>query len=141
MQRLNTLMKSLMLRRTKIQLQENGELKALPSKQIKIVEINLHKDEMNVYQKILIYSQTLFAQFLIQRENKNDYGVNPLERQLDRAKIEHYQKMYKKLFPQVHGKNSDVKSHDILVLLLRLRQICCHPGLINSVSNQQIINA
>jgi SNF2 family DNA or RNA helicase len=29
----------------------------------------------------------------------------------------------------------DVKAFHILVLLLRLRQICCHPGLIEGVSN------
>lgn len=28
----------------------------------------------------------------------------------------------------------DIKQHEILVLLLRLRQICCHPSLITSVS-------
>lgn len=27
----------------------------------------------------------------------------------------------------------EVKSHEILVLLLRLRQICCHPGLIHAM--------
>jgi SNF2 family DNA or RNA helicase len=29
----------------------------------------------------------------------------------------------------------DIKTFHILVLLLRLRQICCHPGLIESVSS------
>jgi len=29
----------------------------------------------------------------------------------------------------------DVKAFHVLVLLLRLRQICCHPGLIEGVSN------
>jgi SNF2 family DNA or RNA helicase len=29
----------------------------------------------------------------------------------------------------------DVKTFQILVLLLRLRQICCHPGLIEGVSH------
>lgn len=29
----------------------------------------------------------------------------------------------------------DVKAFHILVLLLRLRQICCHPGLIEGVSS------
>jgi len=29
----------------------------------------------------------------------------------------------------------DVKTFHILVLLVRLRQICCHPGLIEGVSN------
>ena len=29
----------------------------------------------------------------------------------------------------------DIKAFHMLVLLLRLRQICCHPGLIEGVSN------
>merc|ERR1719210_1826762 len=29
--------------------------------------------------------------------------------------------------------NPDIKAHHLLVLLLRLRQICCHPGLIKTM--------
>ena len=32
--------------------------------------------------------------------------------------------------------HSEVKAHHLLVLLLRLRQICCHPGLIKSMLDQ-----
>lgn len=31
----------------------------------------------------------------------------------------------------------EVKSHEILVLLLRLRQICCHPGLIHAMLHDE----
>lgn len=33
--------------------------------------------------------------------------------------------------------HADVKTHEILVLLLRLRQICVHPSLINSMLDQE----
>jgi len=33
--------------------------------------------------------------------------------------------------------HADVKTHDILVLLLRLRQICCHPPLIHAMLDQE----
>lgn len=32
--------------------------------------------------------------------------------------------------------HADVKAHEILVLLLRLRQLCCHPALIHAMLNQ-----
>lgn len=32
--------------------------------------------------------------------------------------------------------HADVKAHEILVLLLRLRQLCCHPPLIHTMLNQ-----
>lgn len=34
-------------------------------------------------------------------------------------------------------KGAEIKSHQILVLLLRLRQICCHPGLVNSMLDDE----
>lgn len=32
--------------------------------------------------------------------------------------------------------HADVKAHQILVLLLRLRQLCCHPALIHAMLDQ-----
>ncbi|XP_002073794.3 transcription termination factor 2 [Drosophila willistoni] len=135
--RLNLLMKSLMLRRTKAQLQLDGKLNNLPQKELRLIEINLDKDEMNVYQKVLTYSRTLFAQFLFQRSEK-DSDMNfisdankPTYNQIKDPNGAYY-KMHQK-FAKMAGSKKEVKSHDILVLLLRLRQICCHPGLIDSM--------
>lgn len=33
--------------------------------------------------------------------------------------------------------HADVKTHEILVLLLRLRQLCCHPALIHAMLDQE----
>jgi len=33
--------------------------------------------------------------------------------------------------------HADIKTHEILVLLLRLRQICCHPALIHAMLDQE----
>lgn len=33
--------------------------------------------------------------------------------------------------------HADVKTHEILVLLLRLRQVCCHPALIHAMLDQE----
>ncbi|KAH8336448.1 hypothetical protein KR059_010713, partial [Drosophila kikkawai] len=135
--RLNLLMKSLMLRRTKAQLMSEGKLNSLPQKEMRLMEITLDTDEMNVYQMVMTYSRTLFAQFLFQRAEK-DSDANfisdankPTYNQIKDPNGAYY-KMHEK-FSRMAGGNREVKSHEILVLLLRLRQICCHPGLIDAM--------
>lgn len=82
-QRLATVMKTLMLRRTKQELQTKGELESLPEKFIEEVVVKLDSQEQLVYEKVLIYSRTLFAQFLAQRAEKDhmvDLGVGKYDR-------------------------------------------------------------
>ncbi|XP_025263627.1 transcription termination factor 2 isoform X2 [Camponotus floridanus] len=131
-QRLATVMKSLMLRRTKQELIEKGDLESLPDKLIEEVIVKLDPQEQLVYEKVLIYSRTLFAQFLVQKAEKehmsnlysgNDglaYLSNPTQNKL-------------------MAMHADVKTHQILVLLLRLRQLCCHPPLIHAMLDQDDI--
>lgn len=70
-QRLATLMKTIMLRRTKQELQSQGRLESLPEKFIEEMIVKLDSQEQLVYEKILVYSRTLFAQFLAQRAEKH----------------------------------------------------------------------
>ncbi|XP_014612648.1 PREDICTED: transcription termination factor 2-like [Polistes canadensis] len=137
-QRLATLMKSLMLRRTKQELQAQGALESLPNKNIKEIEVNLDPQEKLVYEKVLIYSRTLFAQFLAQRAEK-DHMVD-LESGLYDKPTFLSNPNKKTQFTNAQNKllslHADVKSHEILVLLLRLRQICCHPSLIHAMLDQ-----
>nr|XP_034834163.1 LOW QUALITY PROTEIN: transcription termination factor 2-like [Maniola hyperantus] len=122
-ERLNTIMSCVMLRRTKLQLQEKGQLTCLPERSTHDVSVTLQQEEMNVYQKVLVFSKTLFAQFLHQRAEKAS-GMQGLMPQKDSE----YAKMHKRMIALQGAK--PVKSHEILVLLLRLRQVCCHCGLI-----------
>ncbi|KYN02202.1 PREDICTED: transcription termination factor 2 [Cyphomyrmex costatus] len=138
-QRLATVMKTLMLRRTKQELMSNGELENLPDKSIEEVIVQLDQQEQLVYEKVLAYSRTLFAQFLAQRAekdhmldlhsgkyNKPSYFSNP-------NKETQFTKAQNKLL----ALHADVKTHEILVLLLRLRQVCCHPALIHAMLDQE----
>ncbi|XP_066588930.1 transcription termination factor 2 [Prorops nasuta] len=140
-QRLATVMKSIMLRRTKQELQNKGEIESLPSKSLEVIEIKLDTHEKLAYEKVLVYSRTLFAQFLSQRAekehmielhggrfNKPTFLSNPNK-----------QTQFTKAQSQLLSMHADVKSHEILVLLLRLRQICCHPALIHSMLDQEEI--
>jgi len=64
------IMKTLMLRRTKQELMAKDDLESLPDKSIEEVKVQLDRQEKLVYEKILVYSRTLFAQFLAQRAEK-----------------------------------------------------------------------
>lgn len=123
-------MAGILLRRTKIQLLQNGKLGDMPEKTLEVIEVNLDKDEKNVYSKILIYSKTLFAQYLNQRESKRlDYAYGDYKK--PSVQNTAYHKAHQRML-EIHGA-TEVKSHEILVLILRLRQICCHPGLISAM--------
>jgi transcription termination factor 2 len=122
-QRLQTLLKSIMLRRTKQQLQESGEISNLPKKTCEEVMIDLNREERLVYNKIMSFSQAIFAQFLNQYNEKHgtqNYDSNRL------------QKLHSR-FAKLNNVNREIQAHEILTLLLRLRQICCHPGLIKQM--------
>jgi len=67
---LATLMKTLMLRRTKEELIAKGELKNFPEKVFEEVTVRLDHEERWVYEKILFYCRTLFAHFLTKRAKR-----------------------------------------------------------------------
>lgn len=124
--RLNARLRPMLLRRTKLELQNKGQLQSLPEKHIEIISIELSTDEMNVYSRILSLSQSLFAQFMNQRTSRQEMN-NMVPHNKDM-----FRKMHEK-FRKMQGNVEEVKSSQILVLLTRLRQICDHPGLIDAV--------
>lgn len=65
-----------MLRRTKVELTEKGSLKSLPERSWQLIPVQLTKSELDIYNRILIFSRTLFAQFLHQRAEKNQDARN-----------------------------------------------------------------
>lgn len=77
----------------------------------------------------MTYSQTLFSQFLVQRSEKNHDLATHLGSDL--ANVRKLHKKYSKMFG-----NAEVNASEILTLLLRLRQICCHSGLISAMLDQ-----
>lgn len=117
-QRLHALLKSILLRRTKQQLIEGGELEELPSKEVELVKVKLNPSERFIYGKVMSYSTLVFAQFVEQSKDKfqYQYEMNGLKN------------LYNK-FRKMHGNDREIQAHEILTLLLRLRQICCHCGL------------
>lgn len=73
---MHTIISSLMLRRTKAELMLKGTLESLPDRISEQIDVKLNKDESDVYKKILIFSRTLFAQFLHQRaDTRGEEGI------------------------------------------------------------------
>lgn len=75
-ERLHTVISSLMLRRTKAELIERGTMSNLPERKWELISVQLNKKEFDVYNRILIFSRTLFAQFLHQRAEKNQDAID-----------------------------------------------------------------
>ncbi|XP_043477249.1 transcription termination factor 2 [Leptopilina heterotoma] len=135
LKRLSTVTKSLMLRRTKQELIAKGTLDELPEKFITTISIDLDEEETKIYQLVLAFSKTLFAQFLTQRAEKNhmmELNAGKFDKLafLNNIPESQFVAAQKQLLGH---KGDDVKAYHILVLILRLRQICCHPGLIKEM--------
>ncbi|XP_051163895.1 transcription termination factor 2 isoform X2 [Leptopilina boulardi] len=135
LKRLSTVTKTLMLRRTKQELIAKGSLEELPEKFVNTISIELDNDETKIYQLVLAYSRSLFAQFLTQRAEKNhlmELNAGKFDKlaYMNNIPDSQFVAAQKQLFGH---RGEEVKSHHILVLILRLRQLCCHPGLIKEM--------
>lgn len=130
-ERLQCILKAILLRRTKEQLMETGEITSLPSKTYKQFDVTLNKEERFVYTKVMMYSQAIFANYMDQQMDKNDNYTYEKDK---------FGKVYRKM-AQKYQVNHDIKAHEILTLLLRLRQACCHPGLMKAMLERGEIDA
>ncbi|KAH8241298.1 hypothetical protein KR032_007453, partial [Drosophila birchii] len=132
--RLNFFIKPLMMRRTKQQLQATGDMPALPAVHIEEICVELSKPEMAVYQILSSISRKIFAQFLQQREKGNSdlnyYSIQQTPQFIKDTFEAKYTEIYNRFLRSLGYNPMDkIKGIVILVLLLRLRQFCCHPGL------------
>ncbi|KAH8336447.1 hypothetical protein KR059_010714, partial [Drosophila kikkawai] len=132
--RLNFFIKPLMLRRTKQQLQASGDMPALPPLHTEVVCVKLSEPEMAVYQILSALSQRIFAQFLQQREKGNSdlnyYALKKTPQFIKKTFDAKYADIYNRFLRSLgYNPRAKIKGVVILVLLLRLRQFCCHPGL------------
>ncbi|XP_014237620.1 transcription termination factor 2-like isoform X2 [Trichogramma pretiosum] len=123
--RLAVLTKALMLRRTKEELIMKNAVPELPEKQSEIIEVKLDIQEKALYHKLLLFSQQFLNEFL--NKKKGDaygcYNRNPslFEQQIP--------KKLGKLMKLLMSHSYRVDHTELLVLVLRLRQVCCHPSL------------
>lgn len=75
--RLVVITKTLMLRRTKKELVDKGYITDLPEKRFQIINVEIDREEKMVYQKLLLYSQSFFLEYLKQKEEKEQEKLYP----------------------------------------------------------------
>lgn len=110
--RLQIIINSLTIRRTKEQLKASGVIADLPDKFVQTFFVTLSKMEREAYNRIKVKSQQSFACVKSGKQAKgNDRG----------DKIEY----------------DDRQANEAFTLLLRLRQACCHIELIKGVLEDQ----
>lgn len=115
--RLNVILKSIMLRRTKEELNTLTQTKFVEN-----FEYELEQKENECYKRLMALSQSMMKIFLNHRSRKNG-GCD----------IYHDKNLYKIQAIIRKRMNGYVEYTHIFVLLLRLRQLCSHPVLISPV--------
>lgn len=140
--RLALLLKPMLLRRTKLELQNKGELASIGTKEIEEISVKLTKYEMEVYSRIMGHSCMMFNEFLQQRTDKRYGGsmmrgrrLQNIVQQMAEDSESHtvIDQVFDK-FRKLHQVGDELKATHIFVLILRLRQLCNHPSFILTVS-------
>ncbi|XP_037776310.1 transcription termination factor 2-like [Penaeus monodon] len=135
MRRLGLLTKVIMLRRTKDQVDQNTgkKLVELPEKKIVQHALSLSQREREVYDRVFTFSRSALVQYMKSNEEREQekmekWGGN-------KPAVVTTKKDDNRFTPTLTADSAieNVKAHHLLVLLLRLRQICCHPSLIKGM--------
>ncbi|XP_033002489.1 transcription termination factor 2 isoform X1 [Lacerta agilis] len=129
-ERLTLLTRSLLLRRTKDQLDSSGKpLVLLPQRCTRLHRLKLSEDEQSVYDVLFRRSRSTLQSYIKRQETKGT-GQHPGENPFDKGAQQfrcHPQGALEK--PRQDAPPVSTTIH-ILSLLLRLRQCCCHLSLL-----------
>nr|XP_044994311.1 transcription termination factor 2 isoform X2 [Jaculus jaculus] len=129
-ERLSILTKSLLLRRTKDQLDSAGKpLVALPQRTFQLHSLKLSKDEETVYNVFFARSRSALQSYLERQERRGHHTASSPDNPFRRVAQE--------FGSSVPGRSVATDSQGpstvhILSQLLRLRQCCCHLSLLKS---------
>ncbi|XP_062475487.1 transcription termination factor 2 isoform X2 [Pezoporus occidentalis] len=140
-ERLTLLTRSLLLRRTKYQLDSAGKpLVSLPQRSTQLHQLKLSAEEQSVYNVIFARSRSTLQSYLKRQEQKNEdreyASGNPFE------KVAQEFGLSQKAFLADSQSASEVSSTvHILSMLLRLRQCCCHLSLLKVALDQANLNS
>ncbi|XP_064597391.1 transcription termination factor 2-like [Liolophura sinensis] len=138
--RLNTLVKTFLLRREKNQKGPGGKpLVPLPTKTIIVHELRLSKEEKSVYDKVYAQSQSKFKDYLKRHAEKNggDQYLNDTAPASLGGRNPFMDKPGASTGP-VLGQKGTGGTH-ILVSLLRLRQCCGHLSLLKEAIEDDVL--
>ncbi|XP_038957991.1 transcription termination factor 2 isoform X1 [Rattus norvegicus] len=130
-ERLSILTKSLLLRRTKDQLDSTGKpLVPLPARSCQLHRLKLSEDERAVYDVFLARSRSALQSYLKRQEGRGSHPGRSPENPFSRVAQE-----FGSGVPQCSTAADSRRPSTVHVLsqLLRLRQCCCHLSLLKSV--------
>ncbi|NWV13393.1 TTF2 factor, partial [Ptilonorhynchus violaceus] len=140
-ERLSLLTRSLLLQRTKNQLDSAGKpLVPLPQRSTQLHQLKLSAEEQSVYNVLFARSRSTLQSYLKRQEQKNkdrEYcGGNPFEKVAQEFGVS------QKEFLAGSQSASQVSSTvHVLSMLLRLRQCCCHLSLLKVALDQVNLNS
>ncbi|XP_021255252.1 transcription termination factor 2 [Numida meleagris] len=134
--RLSLLTRSLLLRRTKDQLDPSGKpLVSLPQRSMQLHQLKLSAEEQSVYSVLFARSRSTLQSYLKRQEQKNEgrehAGSNPFEKVAQEFGCS--QKEFLASSQSAFQVSSTVH---VLSMLLRLRQCCCHLSLLKMALDQ-----
>ena len=146
-ERLSLIVRAMVLRRTKEQASPatGKPLVALPPREKRSHTVELDKREREVYDKVFAFCRSSLQEFIKlkeQREYEKELKTNCHARPppgLNGAALSAASASAgmgtdgSEGDPSGLGQKGSIKQHHLLVQLLRLRQICCHPGLAKTV--------
>ncbi|NWS89614.1 TTF2 factor, partial [Toxostoma redivivum] len=140
-ERLSLLTRSLLLQRTKDQLDLAGKpLVSLPQRSTCLHQLKLTAEEQSVYNVLFARSRSTLQSYLKRQEQKNEGreydGGNPFEKVAQEFGVS------QKEFLAGSQSASQVSSTaHVLSMLLRLRQCCCHLSLLKMALDQVNLNS
>ncbi|XP_030811830.1 transcription termination factor 2 isoform X3 [Camarhynchus parvulus] len=140
-ERLSLLTRSLLLQRTKDQLDSAGKpLVSLPQRRTQLHQLKLTAEEQSVYNVLFARSRSTLQSYLKRQEQKNEDreydGGNPFEKVAQEFGVS------QKEFLAGSQSASQVSSTvHVLSMLLRLRQCCCHLSLLKVALDQVNFNS
>ncbi|NWI44133.1 TTF2 factor, partial [Picathartes gymnocephalus] len=140
-ERLSLLTRSLLLQRTKDQLDSAGKpLVSLPQRSTQLHQLKLTAEEQAVYNVLFARSRSTLQSYLKRQEQKNEGreydGGNPFEKVAQEFGVGQQE------FLAGSQSASQVSSTvHVLSMLLRLRQCCCHLSLLKVALDQVNLNS
>ncbi|XP_005151820.2 transcription termination factor 2 isoform X2 [Melopsittacus undulatus] len=133
-ERLSLLTRSLLLRRTKDQLDSAGKpLVSLPQRSTQLHQLKLSAEEQSVYNVLFASSRSTLQSYLNRQEQKNEGREN--------ASGNPFEKVAQELHKSCTSASQVSSTVHIFSMLLRLRQCCCHLSLLKVALDQADLNS
>uniref|UniRef100_A0A8B9UYC4 Transcription termination factor 2 n=1 Tax=Anas zonorhyncha TaxID=75864 RepID=A0A8B9UYC4_9AVES len=131
--RLSLLTRTLLLRRTKDQLDAAGKpLVSLPQRSMQLHRLKLSADEQSVYNVLFARSRSTLQSYLKRQEQKQE-ALNIL---LSLAVAQDFGVSQKEFLASSQSASQVSSTVHVLSMLLRLRQCCCHLSLLKVALDQ-----